>query len=177
MSKRLLPDEESQRVLVLLKLDAKRIFERIRDREPEYLYVFSVKRTRDHFKAIFKNRYKDVPISDLKKCGQEIIVSLDNFYSMVDEMHWYLNHTENMPSTVEDNVKTYIRKLTQLYETLNLYINAELGIGEESPSTPKVELLEGIDEPNEFSDELSFDSAEVKDSQFDDEATPDDFKV
>ncbi len=126
------PDEETQRILVLLKLDSKRLFERIKDREIEYIAIFSIKRTREHFKDIFRNRYRDIPIEDLKKCGQEVIVGLDNFYSLVEEMQWYLNHTENMPSTVEDHVKVYIKKLSQLYETLSLYIDAELGIDEDS---------------------------------------------
>lgn len=72
-------DEVAQRLLTLLKLDAKRLYERIRYRAPEYLFIFSSKRTRDHFAEVFKNRYKDVSIEDLKMVGQEVIISLDGF--------------------------------------------------------------------------------------------------
>ena len=33
--------EDTQRMLMLLKLDAKRLFERIKYRAPEYMYDFS----------------------------------------------------------------------------------------------------------------------------------------
>ena len=105
--------EETQRILTLLKLDAKRLLERIRDREPEYMFVFSNKRTREHFRDIFKNRYESVGVSDLKKCSQEVIIGLDNFYTLIDEMRWFLNHTEEMPGTVESKVSSYIRHLDE----------------------------------------------------------------
>ena len=165
--------EETQRILTLLKLDAKRLFERIQDREPEYMYVYSNKRTREHFKDIFKNRYESVGISDLKKCGQEVIIGLDNFYSMVDEMRWFLNHTEEMPSTVEMKVKGYIRHLKPLYETLNLYINAQLGLSESLTQEDRNEAFEStLSTTTEYevsSNEMDVPQEEVTWNQEDDE--------
>src|SRR5690349_9065879 len=94
--------EDTQRLLMLLKLDAKRLFERIKFRAPEYMYEFSLKRTRDHFPAVFKNRYDETTIKELMLCGQEVIAGLDIFYTKVDEIRWYLNHTQDMPNRVED---------------------------------------------------------------------------
>jgi len=144
-------DETTQRVLVLLKLDAKRLFFRIRDREPEYLAVFSLKRSRTHFKEIFTNRYDEIKISELLHCSQDVIVGLDQFYSKVEEMRWYLGYTEDMPGTVDEKVRHFIHDLTSLYEVLNLYIKAELGLIEEVAPEP-------IDEP-----EFSFDVASAED--------------
>jgi Mg2+ and Co2+ transporter CorA len=123
--------EESQRTLMLLKLDAKRVFERIKFRAPEYLGEFSLKRTREHFKDIFKNRYDETSIKELIFCGQEVIVALDHFYSKIDEIRWYLNHTQDMPNRVDDKIHSHIKELQSLYETLNLYIDVELGIAKE----------------------------------------------
>lgn len=120
--------EETQRMLMLLKLDAKRLFERIKYRSPEYMYEFSLKRSRDHFPAVFNNRYEPSTIRDLMLCGQEVIVGLDQFYSLVDEMRWYLNHTQDMPNRMEDKVHFYVRELEKLFETLNLYIDVEMGL-------------------------------------------------
>lgn len=120
--------EETQRMLMLLKLDAKRLFERIKYRSPEYMYEFSLKRSRDHFPAVFNNRYESSTIRDLMLCGQEVIVGLDQFYSLVDEMRWYLNHTQDMPNRMEDKVHSYARELEKLFETLNLYIDVEMGL-------------------------------------------------
>ena len=120
--------EDTQRMLMLLKLDAKRLFERIKYRAPEYMYDFSLKRSRDHFPEIFTNRYDTVSIKDLMLCGQEVIAGLDQFYSKVDEMRWYLNHTQDMPNRVEDKIQAHIRELERFYETLNLYIDVEMGL-------------------------------------------------
>jgi Mg2+ and Co2+ transporter CorA len=120
--------EETQRMLMLLKLDAKRLFERIKYRSPEYMYEFSLKRSRDHFPAVFNNRYESSTIRDLMLCGQEVIAGLDQFYSLVDEMRWYLNHTQDMPNRMEDKVHSYVRELEKLFDTLNLYIDVEMGL-------------------------------------------------
>jgi Mg2+ and Co2+ transporter CorA len=120
--------EETQRMLMILKLDDKRLFERIKYRSPEYMYEFSLKRSRDHFPAVFNNRYESSTIRDLMLCGQEVIAGLDQFYSLVDEMRWYLNHTQDMPNRMEDKVHSYVRELEKLFETLNLYIDVEMGL-------------------------------------------------
>lgn len=120
--------EEAQRILVLLKLDARRVFERIKYREQEYLNVFSMKRTRAHFSEIFKNRYDFILAKDLILCSQEVIVGLDQFYTKVDEIRWYLNVTEDMPSRVTDKMHHHIKELEKFYDLLTLYINAELGL-------------------------------------------------
>ncbi len=113
---------------MLLKLDAKRLFERIKYRAPEYMYEFSLKRSRDHFPAVFMNRYDQASFKELMLCGEEVIAGLDQFYSKVDEMRWYLNHTQDMPNKMEDKVHSYARELEKLFETLNLFIDAEMGL-------------------------------------------------
>ncbi len=120
-------DDLSQKYLLLIKLDAKRLFERLMVRKEEYLAIFSIKRTRDHFGEIFKNRFKHLRINELVHCGEETMIALDLFYTLVDEMQWYLGHTEDMPNTVEDLMNTNIRQLEKYYNTLELHIDAELG--------------------------------------------------
>ena len=71
--------EDQQKVLVILKLDAKHVFERIKNRMDEYLRTFAVKRTRVHFKDIFSNRYEQVNVDDLKECSEEVIIALDKY--------------------------------------------------------------------------------------------------
>jgi hypothetical protein len=120
--------ENSERLLMLLKLDAKRLLERVKYRAPEYVAEFSLKRTRDHFPEIFKNRYDETQIRELMLCGPEVIVGLDKFYSKIDEMRWYVNHTQDMPSKVEDKMYSHIRELEKFFDMLNLYIDVEMGI-------------------------------------------------
>ncbi len=131
--------EDTQRMLMLLKLDALRLFERIKYRAPEYMYEFSLKRSRDHFPAVFTNRYDQTTIAELMLCGQEVLAGLDQFYTKVDEVRWYLNHTQDMPNRVEDKIHSHIRELEKLFQTLNLYIDVEMGLISEHQQNEEIE--------------------------------------
>lgn len=120
--------EEAQRVLTLLKIDANNLYKRIKERKNEYLEIFALRRTRDHFPMIFKNRYSQTTIADLSKCSTEVITTLDQFYSHAEEISWYLFQTEDMPNTVEDYIHRKIIRMSKLIITLNMYLDAELGI-------------------------------------------------
>jgi hypothetical protein len=141
-------DEQTQRILVLLKIDANNLYTRIKDRKNEYLEIFALRRTRAHFPKIFNNRYEATPLHDLAHCGSELITLLDQYYSMAEEMSWYLFATEDMPGTVEAFVDRKIRKMGKLLETLNLFIDAELGT-DENPEVPQPSENYFFDEPTE----------------------------
>lgn len=141
-------DETTQRVLMLLKIDANNVFKRIKSRKSEYLEIFALRRTREHFPMIFNNRYKDTSLENLMSCSTELITTLDQYYTPVEEMSWYLFQTEDMPNTVEDYIDRKIARMEKLLATLNLYLDAELGIqGEEESS---VEDPKFIDQPDPF---------------------------
>jgi hypothetical protein len=146
--------EDRTRLLLLLRLDAQRLFERIKYREVEYMRIFSMKRTREHFKDVFRNRYESCVIAELRECGEEVIVGLDQFYYKVDELRWYLNTTEDMPGTVEDTVSHFIRDLEDRHETLQLYISAELEGGRpEDIDVPEVVTIEAEQDKISFEGE------------------------
>ena len=115
-----------EKVALLIKLDAQRLFERIVHRAPEYINTYAVKRTREHFKDIFKSRFNTATLEDLKVLNSEAIIAADNFYSKIDDMKWYLNHTEDMPATLSDSIEHYVHDIKILYDTLNLYLEAQL---------------------------------------------------
>lgn len=123
---------EDLKMLVIIRLDAQRVFERIKYREAEYMHYFSAKRTRDHFISIFKNRFDSFTVENLLHCGEEVIVGIDQFYSKVDELRWYLMVTEDMPGKVQEYVSASIRDIEEAYNLLQLYISVELGLKEES---------------------------------------------
>lgn len=119
-------DVSAQRILLLIKLDATALFSRVKERKVEYLGVFAIKRTRKHFEDIFFNRYCEVGIRELLHCPEECIVAIDHFYNTVEKIQWYLNCTEDMPATVEDRINRKVKELEVLFNTLCLYIDAEL---------------------------------------------------
>lgn len=117
---------QALKMLTVIRLDAQRVYERIKYRQPEYMQHFSAKRTRDHFGEVFKHRYDEIKVSDLLKCGEEVIISLDQFYAKVDDLKWYLMVTEDMPGSVQEHVDHTVIELDEAYELLQLHINAEL---------------------------------------------------
>lgn len=147
-------DEATQRVLLLLKIDANNVFKRIKTRKSEYLEIFALRRTRDHFPKIFNNRYESTSIADLSHCGTDLITSLDQFYTLVEEMSWYLYQTQDMPNTVEDFIDRKIIRMEKVLHTLNLYLDAELGF--------ESELLKTAREQEEVSVDLSLDEVPVE---------------
>lgn len=118
--------ELHQRYLLLFKLDARNLASRIRTRQKDYIEIFSLKRSRSVFKDIFENRYSKASAFDLSHCTQEIIISLDQFYTRVDKLFWYLKYTQDMPNTIEDEVGRQLVKIDQFYDQLELYVDAEL---------------------------------------------------
>jgi hypothetical protein len=155
-------DEMTQRVLMLLKIDANNLFNRIKSRKSEYLEIFALRRTREHFPMIFNNRYENTSLENLVSCSTELITTLDQFYTPVEEMKWYLFKTEDMPNTVEDFIDRKIRKMERLLATLNLYLDAELGIQNDEPASIDQPLFIDQAEPveNLFSLELEDDNSQ-----------------
>ena len=123
--------EITQKILLLLKLDSNNLFKRIKERKTEYLEVFALRRTREHFPSIFRNKYHDFNVTQLSRCGLELILILDEFYNLADDLNWYLYCTEDMPNTVEDFIERKIRRMEKLLNNLNLYLDAELGSASE----------------------------------------------
>ena len=120
------------RVVLLLKIDAQRLYERIKYRMADCLIDFSLKRTREHLGDVFKNRYDQVKIEELRLCSEEMLVALDDFHHLANELKWYLFHTEEMPSKVESTVKRHLHKIESSYHSLDLYLKAELDQAEGS---------------------------------------------
>lgn len=145
----------TRRILTILKLDAERLYMRLKEREAEYLHIFSQKRSRDHFKEVFKSRYDLISPSDLKFCSEDVIMALEAYYRKIDDMRWYLYHTEDMPISVDDNVRVFLRELKALYNTLSLFINAELQVGEQEQED---DILD------DYSQEYNFENQEGDDS-------------
>ena len=115
-----------QRYMLIFKIDAANLIHRIHARRQDYIEAFSLKRDRNIFTEVFRSRYAEASAYDLSHCSQEVITTLDQFYSSVDELHWYLKHTQDMPTTIEDEVMRKVSRLKRLHQTLDLHLEAEL---------------------------------------------------
>lgn len=118
--------EMSTRYLILLRNDAYNLFHRINDRHAEFVDIFSLKRDRTIFKEVFRNRYEKTTMSELSHFSVEIIQLANKYYSDIDELYWYLERTQDMPNTIEDEVIRSCSRLEKQLDNLLLYIDAEL---------------------------------------------------
>ncbi len=118
--------EMTQRFLTLLKVDSFNLMNRIIERQEEYLNDFSLKRDRAIFAEIFYNRYVTTSMNDLAQLPIEIIELANDFYTQVDNLRWYLMHTQDMPNTIEEEIQRQTASLKKKQDNLLLYINVEL---------------------------------------------------
>ena len=125
-----LTDGFAKRILLLLKLDSKRLITKIVTREDQYISSLCVKRTRNHFPKIFENSYRNTPLKELKNCSTEVIEALFAFYNIVDDMEWYLTYTEDLPGLMTSKIDHYIQILSSCHLDLLRAINLQLGIEE-----------------------------------------------
>lgn len=128
--------ENELAILTMIKMDADSLYERVVEREKEYMRIFSVKRSREHFHEVFKTRFWDIHPSDLKICSPEVLIQLDSYYSQVDKLFWYLRSTEDMPGMIEDKISPKIRQIKDAYQMLELYLNAQFSSTEEADDPP-----------------------------------------
>jgi len=128
-------DSETSKILLLLKLNANRVFDRIQLRMPEYLDDFAMKRTRKFFPEVFNHKFDGIQLETLAKAETETLIALENYFNKVDDVKWYMDHTEDMPNSVHDKLKHHLKDLSKLLETLNLYLDAELGIAADKADT------------------------------------------
>lgn len=141
--------EIHQRYMLLFKIDAKNLFDRVKKRQHEYIEIFSLKRSRAVFKDIFENRYSKASAFDLSHCAQEVIEAMDQFYTYADDLYWYLKHTQDMPNTIEDEVSRRVARLGRLFDQLSLYIDAELTGGNPAPEINDFEEIPSDDIHND----------------------------
>jgi hypothetical protein len=149
-------NEEKERIILLLKIDANNLFRRITERKSEYLEIFSLRRTRSHFPMIFRNRFETTTVTELSHCGPELILLLNEFYTLADEMNWYLYETQDLPNTVENFILRKIARMEKVLQSLNLFLDAEMG-GDKPILIPEIDLF---DDEEIFSDSEEDDTAQ-----------------
>jgi len=124
----------SRNLLTLIKFDAEDLYERVVGRFEEYMDIFSMKRTREHFKEIFKQRFDKVNMQDLALMDHKIVEEAHSFYKKVEELHWYLYSTEDLPATAKDYVWSKVKILKKIYVKLSDEIQREITHLDEEPA-------------------------------------------
>lgn len=112
-------------LLYLIKIDAELLMKKIIDRREEYLMILSLKRTRDHFSDIFYTKFHGLSLGELKDYSQKFNTALFDFHEQANELKWYLMHSEDQPSAMNNTVSLLLKKLNKSYGTLNFHLSSE----------------------------------------------------
>jgi len=117
---------------LLVQQDLQELVKRLNSRMEDGLRIFAQKRSREHFNQIFFNRYKEFSpdlLRDLSKESYSLVVGI---YEEIDNLYWYLNSTEDMPSLVNTKVAAYLKNMNASYgKVIDLLISDELLDNEE----------------------------------------------
>ncbi len=153
------------RYILLFKLDAQNLFNRIVVRRHDYIEAFSLKRNRAVFRDVFDNRYSKASINDLSHCTPEVIEALNSFHQGADEIYWYLKHTQDMPNMIEDEVHRMVNRLKTQFELVTLYIDAELSGTEQEEIFDHSEISPADDDIHNDSFEMEGEAVEALEAQ------------
>lgn len=91
----------SDRTALLLKNDIERIMYNLEFRKDMLFEVWSKWRNRKPFLASLKTNYFEIPIQNLTRFSADIINHVNMFYRKVDDLAFYLEFTEDMPTTMQ----------------------------------------------------------------------------
>ena len=110
---------------MLIQQDLQELVKRLNNRMEEALRIFAQKRSRDHFKQIFFNRYKEFPVSVLEDLDSEAYPIVVSIYEEIDEFYWYLMSTEDMPSLVKAKMDSYLKEMNRSFSIIIDYLISE----------------------------------------------------
>ena len=63
---------------------------------------------------------------DLSHLPVEVIELSHDFYKVIDDIYWYIMHTQDMPNTIQDTLVKRLGPLKKKYQNLIFYIDASL---------------------------------------------------
>jgi len=113
---------------VLLQLETKRIYERLKEKKEEFVLLYSLKRTRRPFEILFESKLKNLNLSFFENFSEEICLAYFQFFSSIEELEWYLLFTEDLPLSLEQHVEKLLKTCKCYYDVLQLYLRAELEV-------------------------------------------------
>jgi hypothetical protein len=105
-----------------LALDAANVLTRIVGRQHEMVALFSRLRDRSPMLEAIRSSFLTITFSDLAELSVVEQKSVNAFYELLDELRWYLQYTEDMPTQVLLKVATYVGKLQTSHRELSVVI-------------------------------------------------------
>lgn len=118
--------KKRKRVLCLMAEDTRLLFKRIFLRKDEYVNLFALKRTREHFENIFRTKFEDFTPELLSNCELKDIELFYEFHERVEELKWYLLYTDDMPNAIDEKISRKLHEISMLFQNFSTYLEGEI---------------------------------------------------
>lgn len=105
-----------------LALDAANVLTRIVGRQHEMVVLFSRLRDRSPMLEAIRSSFLTINFSDLAELAPFEQTAVNAFYELLDDLRWYLQYTEDMPTQVLLKVATFVGKLQTSHRELVVVI-------------------------------------------------------
>jgi hypothetical protein len=108
------PDARAERLRVLLGLEVHRVTDDLLRRRRLLVEVWGRHRVRAPFLDACFHRYRGLPLTELLALQREEVEALEAFYGELDDLRFYLAHTEDMPRALATSLEGALARLTGL---------------------------------------------------------------
>lgn len=114
------PDEAEarERARNLIALDARNVMRRILARQDEMISHFSRHRDRDALLGAVRSWFDTAGFGDLVLLEPVQQSAVSDFYEQLDELRFYFRYTEDMPGTVEVEMRARVIEMAQAFRAL-----------------------------------------------------------
>lgn len=110
------------RVRHVLAMDAANVMKRLHTRQDEMVRLFSRLRDRSPLMATVHTWFTTITLAELQLLEPPEQHAVNAFYERLDELRWYLEYTEEMPTHVREKLTRHIRHLDESHRALTAAI-------------------------------------------------------
>jgi hypothetical protein len=109
---------ERERVRHLLALDAAAVMRRLNDRRDEMVTIFSRQRDREALVSPMRSTLSTMRFSEIVRLTLREQKAVFEFHEALDDLHWYLRYTVDMPGTLEMRLQFHLKLLNERHGRL-----------------------------------------------------------
>jgi hypothetical protein len=102
----------------ILRQDADSLMERLEIRLIQLCKLWSQERKRVPFLQTLRTKYFELPVAYLLNLSRPELEVLQQFYDELDRLLWYLEYTQDMPSTLERHLIKSFKNLQRYHQQM-----------------------------------------------------------
>ena len=125
--KKSLQPDVAARIRNVIALDAANVMKRLAGRQDEMVTLFSRLRDREPMLLTIRSWFSTVTFGEMAALDPAEQLAVTRFYALLAELQWYLQYTEDMPSTVQQVLSLRVKQLQVGHAELNRVLGPPSG--------------------------------------------------